>query len=141
MAIAKALPHCKLEWLELGYNDLGSEGVAALVEALPRSKLRVLSLDGVAIDDEGMVALANMLPRCGLEELDLGCIRLWDEGFAAFARAIKSVDCSIVKCLMVHEANVEELVATRTNRQRALVLARTKLRIPKELIRLIAQLL
>ena len=54
--------HCKIEWLDLSYCSLTSDGVGELVSGLSDNHtLRVLNLSGNQIRSDGAVAIATML--------------------------------------------------------------------------------
>ncbi len=63
-----------LEFLDLGRNQIGEEGVRALVQSSSLSALRALHLGRNALDARAVAALAGGFPR--LEKLDLDCARL-----------------------------------------------------------------
>jgi len=90
-AVARVLPHAlALEYLELGGNYMGAEGVRALAEAFPHAPaLERLCLNGNSLGNEGARALAEALPRAPkLERLDLGRNSIGDAGACALAEAL-----------------------------------------------------
>ena len=101
VALAPALRRrAALEFLSLGYNPLGDEGLAALVAPPPAgapppptgglAKLKGLNLMGTQIADEGCATLASALDSDALpalEHLDLYAIPASDAAKAAVQRA------------------------------------------------------
>lgn len=61
-ALSLALPHMRLAELNVGFNEIGIEGLLSIVGGVTNSKsLSVLTLSGNTVDDSVAKALANML--------------------------------------------------------------------------------
>lgn len=91
--LSRFLTVSKLERLTItnsinGSNNIGKEGVCALVQQLANSRLVCLNLHNNDIDDEALVAIGSVLADTKLEVLDVGCNKITAAGIKAFAPMI-----------------------------------------------------
>ena len=75
----------KLQWLELGGNDLGPEGIRAIARSTILTKLKTLNLYRNLIKDDGARIFAKENRLSQLEELDLAQNEIGDDGLMALA--------------------------------------------------------
>ena len=78
-----------LETLSLIANDIGNEGVIALVQVLACTHITTLNLRGNLIGNEGAMALASVLPRTRIDTLYLDKNKIGDEGAMALVSALQ----------------------------------------------------
>jgi Ran GTPase-activating protein (RanGAP) involved in mRNA processing and transport len=97
-----------LEELFLDNNEIGDEGVSALVKLLPSMKaLNTLSLALNNITVEGAKALATVLPALGeLKLLELSLNNIGDEGTKALAEALPFMGA--LKTLTLSSCNITD---------------------------------
>lgn len=88
---------CRLEVIDLRYNDVGSHGASALAAAIKTARkdkrgcqMRILYLEGNRLGNDGCTALANALSMDkNLEEIYLGDNEIEHEGATALANALR----------------------------------------------------
>ncbi|XP_037098598.1 protein NLRC5-like isoform X4 [Syngnathus acus] len=89
---------CSLRKLDLGWNDLGNDGLEALAAGLakPQCTLQVLALEKCNLSKKSCEALASVLSSpCSLRELDLGENDLRDDGLEALAAGLAKPQCTL----------------------------------------------
>ena len=99
--------------LNLGYEDLGAEGAAALARNRHLGGVRELKLCGCGLGDAGVRALAEATSLTGLKVLDLRSNQLTLAAAkalrgAAFARGVGELDLSDNPLLLAHQWRIED---------------------------------
>ena len=88
--------NCQLSALNLGYNNIGDEGVKQLSNAIVNSQLRSLIIDANNITDEGVQQLSNVLVESQLSSLDLGSNNIGDEGVKHLSNVLEDSQLSML---------------------------------------------
>lgn len=92
--VSRYLGVAKLERLTInnyinGSNNIGNQGVQALVKYLPQSKLTALNLDNNNIGDEGLTAIGSVLASTKIEVLGVGINKITVDGVKTFMPFLK----------------------------------------------------
>ena len=91
VAIAEGLrDHTRLVELDLGYNEITSEGIAALATVFRSNHLHHLNLRGCSLGSGGTTAMVDSLCGGSLETLDLDDNELGEEGTVALCGGLKN---------------------------------------------------
>lgn len=86
--LAARLTHMMLlENLNLSGNQLGDDGIIAIVKNLPKS-IKLLNLGDDAFGDKGVIALAKKIPDLSIEYLDIRCNSITTDGIKALSSVI-----------------------------------------------------
>jgi Ran GTPase-activating protein (RanGAP) involved in mRNA processing and transport len=94
----------------LSFNQIGSNGVTALLDALTNNTcLQYLNISGNSIDDSVSEKLINTLPfNVSLKELDLSLNNLQDKGFISLMQAISNTSCQISVLKIVNNSITDQ---------------------------------
>ncbi|XP_056592509.1 uncharacterized protein LOC130411709 isoform X2 [Triplophysa dalaica] len=86
--------HCKLNILQLNYDNISERGCAALLSALPLNPLNLKELDlsGNQLKDTGIIEISSLLknPLCILEKLKLSNCCITEDGYKTLASTLRS---------------------------------------------------
>ncbi|KAM6971886.1 ribonuclease inhibitor [Aplochiton taeniatus] len=96
--------------LDLGYNNIGDDGVKELQTGLTDQNclIKTLRLQGCGVTSKGCESLSNVLVNSTkLKELDLSGNKIGNEGVASLARGLRYSKCPLVT-LKLSQCNIEE---------------------------------
>ncbi|XP_015779053.1 PREDICTED: nucleotide-binding oligomerization domain-containing protein 2-like isoform X2 [Acropora digitifera] len=118
--LSNVLVKSQLSSLYLGFNNIGDEGVKHLSNVLEDSQLSMLHLGRSNITADGVQQLSNVLVKSQLSSLYLGFNNIGDEGVKHLSNVLEDSQLSMLhlRCSNITDEGVEQLRNVLLNNQK-----------------------